>query len=114
MAEAVIRQPGLVIDITAGATIASGEIVAVSGASTAFVGVALRDAVSGDLLGIDIGCVADVACKASDDIAAGDKLYFDESENEMTLTSTSNIAAGYAIADAGVGVATVRMFLRPA
>lgn len=102
-------QMGKTLDFTASAAISSGDIVKVG----AFVGVALADYANGEDGVMCIDGVYEVAALGTDDISKGDLLYFDESESEMTLSddSGSNAKAGYAFADSGTGVETVKIKL---
>ncbi len=98
-------QEGGVIDYTAGATIANGDVVVFAYPS---VGVALDDAVSGDVISVAIEGVFEMTAKTADTVAVGALLYWDDSANELTTTSTSNTAAGMAItAKAGATAGSV-------
>lgn len=104
--EAVKIQEGGVIDYTAGGTIANGDVVPL----TDRIGVALDDAVSGDIISIALEGVFEITGKTADTFAAGTVVYFDATAREITTTDTSNTPAGIAVtAKAGSSAGTVNV-----
>jgi len=82
------------IDFTAVAAIVVGEVVPIG---TGMVGIALTDiaiGASGAL--ITEGCF-NMTAKAGEAFAIGDLLYWDDTTNSLTKTTTSNTRAGIAI-----------------
>lgn len=100
-------QEGEVITITAGATITSGSGVLVG----AMVGVAVKDAVSGDSLAVRLKGVFELPKTSGDNIAVGAAVYWNNTAKEITSTSAGNTAAGYAMAAAGAGVTKISVKL---
>lgn len=102
-------QPGGVVSVTAPANVSSGAGVQVG----ALFGVAATDAVSGAAVQIATEGVFTVTKLGTDDVAAGDVLYWDAGNSRLTKTAGTNgkLVAGVAVAAAGAGVATVRVKL---
>ena len=92
------RQPGDVLDYTAGADIASGEFVALGDS----IGVALNDIAGGSTGPVAVEGVFEVAKTAGTAWALGDKLDWDASASafDKGLTAASGDIAGCAIAAA--------------
>jgi predicted RecA/RadA family phage recombinase len=91
--EATRIQAGAVVDYTASGTIANGDIIPLADR----VGVALNDAVSGDVISLELEGVFNIAAKTADAITFGALVYFDATNREVTTTSTDNTKAGIAI-----------------
>lgn len=100
-------QPGEVIDYTAGANIASGQVVLM----TARIGVALAAIANGATGPVQVSGVFNIAKLSTDVVAQGALLYWDNSNSRLTTTASGNTLAGYAVAAAGNGVATVNIKL---
>lgn len=92
--QAIKIQEGAVIDYTATATIANGDIVLIGSRC----GVALDDAVSGDAISLALEGVYEVAAATADAIAVGDSLYWDATNSVVTTTDNSgaNKSCGFA------------------
>lgn len=106
--EAVKIQEGGVIDYTAGATIANGDVVPL----TDRVGVALDDAVSGETISLALEGVFEVSATTADTFAVGTVAYFDAATRKVTTVVTANTAAGIAVtakAGATAGVVNVKI-----
>lgn len=90
------RQPGEVVEHTAGASISSGDVVELGDS----VGVALGDAESGDKVSVRIEGVFDLAKTTGTSWSQGDKLDWDTSAGEFHkgLTPASGDVTGCAIA----------------
>lgn len=99
---------GDVIPVVLGATIASGAGILVG----SIVGVSLAAGVSGDTVQVAVEGVFAVKKKTTDVVAQGAILYWDNTNKELTTTSTSNTKAGYAYSAAGNGATTVEILLR--
>jgi len=102
-------QEGVVLDHTvAGSAISSGDIVAL----TDLVGVAVTDGAVGDVIGVQVCGVFELA-KATGAVTIGQKLYYDSDNAELTTDSEGGspwgawVLAGYAAAAAESGDATV-------
>jgi predicted RecA/RadA family phage recombinase len=100
-------QNGLVLDHTAGADIASGAVVVIG----VRVGVALDAIANGAVGPLQVEGVFSLAKKSTDVIAQGAIVYWDDTNKEVTTTSTSNTLMGYAIAAAGSGITTAKVKL---
>ncbi len=98
-------QPGNSITLTAAATITSGDLI-VSGS---LIGVAAADAVSGEDYVIDTEGVFELTKKTTDDVSAGDLLYWDSVNSYLTKTAgtDSKPLVGVAVKAAGATVTTV-------
>jgi predicted RecA/RadA family phage recombinase len=98
---------GKMMPFTAGATIASGDMVLLG----VLIGIAAADYVSGDAGQAQMEGVFEVP-KASGALTQGAKLYYDAGAKNLTATATSNTFAGWAYADAASGDATVLVLLQ--
>ena len=99
---------GDVIPVVLGATTASGAGILVG----SIVGVALGAGVSGDTVQVAVEGVFAVKKKTTDVITQGAKLYWDNTNKELTTTATSNTLAGFAYSAAGNGATSVEILLR--
>ncbi len=105
--EALKIQEGGVIDYTAAATIANGDVIPLADR----VGVALDDAVIGDVISLALEGVFEITGKTADAFSTGTVVFFDDSAREITVTDTGN-PAGIAItakAGAAAGVVNVKI-----
>lgn len=84
-------QEGKTMTITAGATIASGAGVLVG----SVFGVAVSSAVSGDKLPLALEGVYNLP-KATGAISQGAKVYWDDTNKNVTTTASGNTLIGYA------------------
>lgn len=99
---------GDVLDYTAsGAAVASGAVVKTG----VRIGVALADIADGDTGAVRVRGVFTIAKLSTDVVAQGDLLYWDDTNDRLTTTATSNTLAGYAAAAAGNGTTTVQISL---
>ena len=94
---------GEVITITAGATITSGSGVLVG----SMVGVAVKDAVSGDKLAVKLKGVYELPKTSPDNIAVGAAVYWNNTAKEITSTSAGNTLAGNAMEAAGAATTKI-------
>ena len=104
MAQAKRVHSGCEVDYTPTSDVAAGDVV-VQGS---MVGVANRDITANELGALTVDGVFDFT-KGSDTITAGAKVYWDDTNNVATTTSTSNTYIGMAVAAAASGDATVRV-----
>jgi len=88
-------QRGHIIDLTAAAVVASGDIVVVNSTSNV-VAIALTGAAIGDVYSAQLNEVWEAPAASADVIAIGDKLYFDAGASELTISAAGNTYAGYA------------------
>lgn len=100
-------QPGEVIDYTATADVASGDVVVIG----ARIGVALTAIKSGATGSVQVSQVFALAKKGADVIAQGAPVYWDATNKYITTTESTNNAAGYAFHAAAAGVTTVAVKL---
>lgn len=102
-------QAGDNITVPAPATIASGAGVLVG----SLFGIANSDATSGEPVVISTQGVFDLPKEATDAIAIGDAVYWDDTNDVVTVTDTGNTFIGHATAAAGnpSGIARVRLAL---
>lgn len=94
---------GEVIDYVARGTITSGQVLVIG----VRVGVALAAIADGSTGAVRVKGIFTLAKLSTDVVAAGDLLYWDADNTRITTTASTHITAGYAVADAGNGVATV-------
>lgn len=97
---------------TAGANIASGQLVVVG----ALLGVAITAVANGAQGTLDIEGAFDLPKVSGDNIAAGAKLTFDTATGNLTTGSATTgdlVGCAVALAAAGAGTATVRAKLCP-
>lgn len=102
-------QDGDVIDITLGATIASGAGLLTG----ALFGVATKSGVSGDVVGVRTRGVFDLTYGVNAAVAVGDTIYWDNSAKTVTKTSSGNTKIGVAVKAALANAATCRVRLVP-
>lgn len=102
------RQPGRVWDYTAGGTITAGSPVLMSDV----LGVALEDAVSGDVIPVAVTGVWSIACLSTDEPAIGAPLYWDAGNSRLTTTASTHKLAGYAAAAKASGATTAYCALK--
>ena len=100
-------QEGDVIDYAnaSGSTIISGTPVLIG----ARLGVALADIANGATGSVQVEGVFTIAKLGTDNVAAGALLYWDNTNKRLTATASGNTLAGFAVAAAGSGVASVNI-----
>lgn len=98
-------QPGDVIDYTAGANIASGQVVLMG----VRIGVALAAIANGAIGPVQVTGVFTIAKLSTDAVTQGAALYWDNTNSRLTTTASGNTLAGYATAASGSGAATVNI-----
>lgn len=101
-------QPGEVWDYTAGADIASGDVVVMGDV----VGVALAAIANGATGPVQVSGVFELAKLSTDVAAIGDPLYWDAGNSRLTVTASTHKLAGYAAQASGSGTATARVKLK--
>lgn len=99
-------QEGKTLNYTAGADITSGQFVLVGTIG----GVAKADIANGKTGAVHV-CGVFSLPKASGAVTQGAKLYWDESESEVTTTATDNTLIGVAAAAAASGDSNVHVLL---
>lgn len=95
-------QPGEVIDYTAGANIASGQVVLMG----ARIGVALKAIANGETGPMQVTGVFNIAKLSTDNMAQGALLYWDNTNSRLTTTASGNTLAGFAAAAAAASATT--------
>lgn len=98
-------QPGEVIDYTAGANIASGQVVLMG----ARIGVALKAIANGETGPMQVTGVFNIAKLSADNMAQGALLYWDNTNSRLTTTASGNTLAGFAAAAAGASTTSVNI-----
>lgn len=98
--EALFKHPGDSIDYTPGAAVEAGTVVVQNG----LLGVTLADIAANVKGALRIRGVFDFAKASADVVAVGDLVYWDDTANNLTTTSTSNTLIGPAVVAAGAGV----------
>lgn len=98
-------QPGEVIDYTAGANIASGQVVLMG----ARIGVALKAIANGETGPMQVTGVFNIAKLSTDNMAQGALLYWDNTNSRLTTTASDNTLAGFAAAAAGASTTSVNI-----
>ena len=106
--EAVFKQEGKIIGFASATALAAGEIV-VKGS---LIGCIVRELTAADIVAgrgaeLQLEGVFTCAKEASLVVTQGDELYFDESENVLTKTSSGNIFFGIATLDSATAATTV-------
>src|SRR5690606_31441590 len=99
-------QEGKTLNYTAGADITSGQFVLIGTIG----GVAKTDIANGKTGAVHV-CGVFSLPKASGAVTQGAKLYWDESESEVTTTATDNTLIGVAAAAAASGDSNVHVLL---
>lgn len=100
-------QPGDVISLTAPYAVASGAGLLVG----SLFGVALSAAANGASVQAQRVGVRTLPKLQADDVTAGAKLYWDNTNKRLTLTSSGNTLVGAATAAAGTSATTVSALL---
>lgn len=103
-------QPGDVIDITAGATLTSGQALLV----TTMFGVVMEPAVSGQVVGLAVSGVFDLPKVAAQTPAVGATVYWDDTAKNVTTTVGSNTKIGVCVRVPGASDPTIRVRLNAA
>ena len=98
-------QPGEVIDYTAVANIASGQVVLMG----ARIGVALKAIANGETGPMQVTGVFNIAKLSTDNMAQGALLYWDNANSRLTTTASGNTLAGFAAAAAGASTTSVNI-----
>lgn len=98
-------QPGEVIDYTAGANIASGQVVLMG----ARIGVALKAIANGETGPMQVTGVFNIAKLPTDNMAQGALLYWDNTNSRLTTTASGNTLAGFAAAAAAATTTSVNI-----
>lgn len=101
-------QPGEVIDYTAGANIASGQVVLMG----ARIGVALKAIANGETGPMQVTGVFNIAKLSTDNMAQGALLYWDNTNSRLTTTASGNTLAGFAAAAAAAGASTTSVNIK--
>ncbi len=97
------KAPGQIIEVTAPEAVSADEVVKVG----QIIGMSIAAAASGEPVQLAVVGIFEMPCLGSDVIAQGDLLYWDASNDRLTLTSTSNVLVGYAVGASADGVAIV-------
>lgn len=98
-------QPGEVIDYTAGANIASGQVVLMG----ARIGVALKAIANGETGPMQVTGVFNIAKLSTDNMAQGALLYWDNTNSRLTTNASGNTLAGFAAAAAAATTTSVNI-----
>lgn len=98
-------QPGEVIDYTASANIASGQVVLMG----ARIGVALKAIANGETGPMQVTGVFNIAKLSTDNMAQGALLYWDNTNSRLTTTASGNTMAGFAAAAAAASTTSVNI-----
>lgn len=98
-------QPGEVIDYTASANIASGQVVLMG----ARIGVALKAIANGETGPMQVTGVFNIAKLSTDNMAQGALLYWDNTNSRLTTTASGNTLAGFAAAAAAASTTSVNI-----
>lgn len=106
-------QDGEVIDYVAGADITSGSGVVIN-ATTDLFGVAVTDIANGASGPVAIEGVFELTALSTDVAAIGAKLYWDDTNKRLTVTSTANTLAGFAVKAKANGETVARVKLNTA
>lgn len=100
-------QIGDTLTIPSPADVLSGGVV-IAGA---IVGIAQNDALTGALVDVAVSDVWELPKLGADAFALGDPVYWDDTANLATVTTTGNTKLGVAVAAASAGAATVKVRL---
>lgn len=105
MKEATEYQVGKTIDYTLAKNVKVGEVVPLG----EMVGIAVVAGATGEVIALEIEKVWTINAKNSDVITIGDTLYWDDTNNVLTKTSTNNTKAGKAISSKGATAGTINI-----
>ena len=111
MATAVFYQEGHYVDYTPSSAVSAGDVIVQS----TLVGVATADIAANvqDAIRIDGVWKFPKSSGTSTAIDAGDKVYWDATNEVMTETAAGNTGAGICVEDAGDDDTTVKVLLTP-
>jgi predicted RecA/RadA family phage recombinase len=90
---ATFVQEGKSIDYTPGSAVASGDVIVQGG----LVGIAVVPIAANDLGALTVEGVFNFTKNSGETWAVGDAIYWDESEEEATLTSSGNVYLGLCV-----------------
>ena len=108
MSEMSARTQGNDINYTPGSALVAGQVVPLE----SMIGVAPSPIEAILLVALHIRGVADgVACLGTDVVGIGDQLYWDDTNNRLTLTATDNTYAGAAASASPNGTETVDLII---
>ena len=104
--EAIEIQDGNTVDYVLGADTEVGRVVPLAD----MIGVATVSGLSGETIALKIVGVYEIAAKTADEIAVGDKLYFDPTDRELTISADDGgnnayVPAGHAVSPKAGSVA---------
>ncbi len=85
-------------DATAGTVVVIGELV----------GVVVVDQVAGKPVGVRLDGVWSMTVLGTDQVAKGQKLYWDEGNERLTITAGAHKQAGWAVEGKAAGVTSIR------
>ena len=108
-----MKQPGEVIDYTAGADIASGDVVVIGGNGEAILGVAITDIANGSTGAVAISGVFTLPKVTAAVIGQGESLVWDSSagafDDNQAVAASGDVSGGAAVAFAAAdnGATTV-------
>jgi predicted RecA/RadA family phage recombinase len=101
--EATFYQKGKAIDYTAANGLSVGQVVSL----TNIVGVAMNDVASGAVGAVALEGIYLMPAASGITAAIGDKLYWDDTNNVLTTTSTANAVAGINLTTKATAAANV-------
>ena len=101
--EATFCQKGTTVDYTAANGLSVGQVVSL----TNIIGVAMNDIASGAVGAVALEGVFIMPGASGITAAIGDKLYWDDTNNVLTSTSTGNVVAGIALTAKATAAANV-------
>ena len=103
-------QPGNTIPLTAPYDVVGGDGLLVG----SIFGVAAHPATTGNEVETGLVGVYEITALGTDDIAVGDRLYWDNTNKRLTKVASTHKLVGVAVAASGVGVTTVECRLSAA
>lgn len=95
--------PGNIIQLTAPEAISANEVVKVG----QIIGMSIASADNGDPVQVAVVGIFTFPCKSTDVVAAGELLYWDATNDQLTKTASGNTLVGYAVGASANGVTTV-------
>lgn len=102
-------QEGKTVDLVLPADKSAGDLVLVG----SLLGVCLEDGLSGETRAVGIEGVYEVAKLTAADVSAGDKLNYNDTNEEMQLTTSDLDNCATAVEDAGTSVSVVKAYFTP-
>ncbi len=104
--KAIEYQVGKVIEFTCTAEVIVGDVVPIG---TLMVGIAVNSGLVGEKITLEMEKVWTIKAKEADVISLGTPVYWDDSNNELTITAIDNTYAGVSLSSKTATAGTINV-----